>query len=32
MTSSEAVLAQGGEDDVRHHLYAGVGLAADDEP
>jgi hypothetical protein len=28
----EAVLAQGGEGDVRHHLNAGVGLAADDGP
>jgi hypothetical protein len=28
----EAVLAQGGEGDVRRHLDAGVGLVADDEP
>jgi hypothetical protein len=28
--SGKAVLAQGGEGDVRHHLNAGVGLAADD--
>jgi hypothetical protein len=31
-SSSEAVLAQGGESDVRHQLNAGVGLTADDEP
>jgi hypothetical protein len=31
-SSGEAVLAQGGESDVRHHLNAGVGLAADDRP
>jgi hypothetical protein len=30
--SCEAVLTQGGEGDVRHHLNAGVGLAADDGP
>jgi hypothetical protein len=30
--SSEAVLAQGGEGDVRHHLDAGVGFAANDRP
>jgi hypothetical protein len=30
--SCEAVLTQGGEGDVRHHLNAGVGLAVDDEP
>jgi hypothetical protein len=30
--SSEAVLAQGGESDVRHHLNTGVRLAADDGP
>jgi hypothetical protein len=30
--SGEAVLAQGGEGNVRHHLDAGVGLAADDGP
>jgi hypothetical protein len=28
--SGEAVLTQGGESDVRHHLNAGVGLVADD--
>jgi hypothetical protein len=28
--SCEAVLAQGGEGDVRHHLDTGVGLTADD--
>jgi hypothetical protein len=28
--SSEAVLAQGGQGDVCHHLNAGVGLTADD--
>jgi hypothetical protein len=31
-SSGEAVLAQGGESDVRHHLNASVGLAADDGP
>jgi hypothetical protein len=31
-SSGMAVLAQGGESDVRHHLNAGVGLAADDGP
>jgi hypothetical protein len=31
-SSGEAVLSQGGESDVRHHLDAGVGLAADDRP
>jgi hypothetical protein len=30
--SCEAVLTQGGEGDVRHHLNAGVGLAADNGP
>jgi hypothetical protein len=30
--SGEAVLAQGGEGNVRHHLNAGVGLAANDGP
>jgi hypothetical protein len=30
--SGEAVLTQGGEGDVRHHLDAGVGHAADDGP
>jgi hypothetical protein len=30
--SSEVVLAQGGESDVRHQLNAGVGLAADNGP
>jgi hypothetical protein len=30
--SGEAVLAQGGEGDVCHHLGAGVRLAADDGP
>jgi hypothetical protein len=29
-SSSEAVLTQGGESDVRHHLNTSVGLAADD--
>jgi hypothetical protein len=29
-SSGEAVLAQGGESDVRHHLNTDVGLAADD--
>jgi hypothetical protein len=31
-SSGEAVLAQGGESNVRHHLNTGVGLAADDGP
>jgi hypothetical protein len=31
-SSGEAVLAQGGESDVRHHLNTGVGLTADDGP
>jgi hypothetical protein len=31
-SSSEAVLTQGGESDVRHQLNAGVGLAADYRP
>jgi hypothetical protein len=31
-SSSEVVLAQGGESDVRHQLNAGVGLTADDGP
>jgi hypothetical protein len=31
-SSSEVVLTQGGESDVRHQLNAGVGLAADDGP
>jgi hypothetical protein len=31
-SSGEAVLAQGGESDVRHYLNADVGLAADDGP
>jgi hypothetical protein len=31
-SSGEVVLVQGGESDVRHHLNAGVGLAADDGP
>jgi hypothetical protein len=31
-SSGEAILAQGGESDVRHHLNASVGLAANDEP
>jgi hypothetical protein len=31
-SSGEAVLAQGGESDVRHQLNAGVGLTADDGP
>jgi hypothetical protein len=30
--SYEAILAQGGEGDVRYHLNAGVGLATDDRP
>jgi hypothetical protein len=30
--SGEVVLAQRGESNVRHHLNAGVGLAADDGP
>jgi hypothetical protein len=30
--SGEAVLAQGGEGDVRHHLDAGIGFDADDIP
>jgi hypothetical protein len=30
--SGEAVLAQGGESNVRHHLNIGVGLAANDGP
>jgi hypothetical protein len=30
--SYEAVLAQGGEGDVRHHLNAGVRLAGNDGP
>jgi hypothetical protein len=30
--SGEAVLAQGGEGDVRHHIDIGVGLAADAGP
>jgi hypothetical protein len=30
--SCEAVLAHGGEGDVRHHLNAGVGLTANDGP
>jgi hypothetical protein len=30
--SGEAVLAQKGESNVRHHLNAGVGLTADDRP
>jgi hypothetical protein len=30
--SCEAVLAQGGEGDVRHHFNAGVGLTTDDRP
>jgi hypothetical protein len=30
--SCEAVLAQGGEGDVCHHLNAGVGLTNDDGP
>jgi hypothetical protein len=30
--SSEAILARGGEDNVRHHLDIGVGLAIDDGP
>jgi hypothetical protein len=31
-SSGEAVLAQEGDNDVCHHLNAGVGLAADDRP
>jgi hypothetical protein len=31
-SSSEAVLAHGGESDVRHHLNAGVRITADDGP
>jgi hypothetical protein len=31
-SSGEAVLAQGDESDVRHHLNAGVRLAANDGP
>jgi hypothetical protein len=31
-SSSEAVLAQGGESDVSHQLNAGVGLATNDGP
>jgi hypothetical protein len=31
-SSGEAVLAQGGDNDVHHHLNASVGLAADDGP
>jgi hypothetical protein len=31
-SSGEAVLAQGGESNVRHHLDAGVGLTTDDGP
>jgi hypothetical protein len=31
-SSGEAVLTQGGESDVRHHLNVGVGLIADDGP
>jgi hypothetical protein len=31
-TSGEAVLGQGGESDVHHHLNAGVGLAANNGP
>jgi hypothetical protein len=31
-SSNEAVLAQGGESDVCHHLNADVGFAADDGP
>jgi hypothetical protein len=31
-SSGEAVLAQGGESNVRHQLNAGVELTADDEP
>jgi hypothetical protein len=30
--SGEVILAQGGESDVRHHLNAGVRIAADDGP
>jgi hypothetical protein len=31
-SSGEAVLAQVGESDVRHHLHTSVGLATDDGP
>jgi hypothetical protein len=31
-SSGEAVLTQGGESDVHHHLNVGVGLAVDDGP
>jgi hypothetical protein len=31
-TSGEAVLGQGGESDVRHHLNTGVRLVANDGP
>jgi hypothetical protein len=31
-SNDKAVLAQGGESDVRHQLNAGVGLTADDGP
>jgi hypothetical protein len=31
-SSSEAVLAPGGESDVRHRLNTGAGVAADDRP
>jgi hypothetical protein len=31
-SSSEAVLAQGGESVVQHHLNAGLELAANDRP
>jgi hypothetical protein len=31
-SSGEAVLAQGGESDVRHHLNSSVRLAVDDGP
>jgi hypothetical protein len=31
-SSSETVLAQGGESNVRHHLNVSVGLAANDRP
>jgi hypothetical protein len=31
-SSGEAVLAQGGQSDVRHQLNASVGLAANDGP
>jgi hypothetical protein len=30
--SGEAILTQGGEGDVRHHLNSSVRLAADDGP